>query len=503
MSTDQRHLEPVPADAAPSDSLHLEAEGAAGAALGSEDAASRSAGSEPAVAPRPRKRPFVFDWLDSARWAWWTAAHWGWRHARRGAKAYPQQEHETLYERPAGPLGELAAFLREQAGLAGLETAERREGDVAAAAAALTAVLGERGLPVSRLPEPVREELVVLLAEAARARVAERDAVPVSQAEAQMLRICERQTDELLERWSVRSQVLQTRAKRLAHELADLAAEYREHRAAHQAKGLRPVDTPISKWLYVPALLSLGALELPFNLNAFQVLRAPREETLLIALGPCLATILLAHVLGSVLRQAAWPPWMKTLTCVAGAAGSLLATVAAVAWLRFQFLSYASGSGAEIELLSSGAAMAALNLLFLAAGTLLAFFTHDPDRSLELTIKARRRVRRRLSRAWRRWGALAERHDAERGRVLARIDRCRDHALQCAHEYREANEHYRHDESRPSSFGGALDHALFRPRVVAGELDRAFSSLEAEIGHLLDEPGSEPRGSADDDGDDA
>ena len=294
--------------------------------------------------------------------------------------------------------------------------------------------------------------------------------------EAAIVRAFERRIDDEIHGWERVRHARRATAKHVHDELREAVAELASHASRHAAARheLASRLMPALGWLM---LLALGAFEFTFNFLAFAIVRVTRLETALLAVVPCACMVVAAHFAGKKLRQGGdtWRGVLLAVACVVG----LGAGTIAIAQLRYLWVAHRAGGAADGSVMMQSVALGVLNAFLALAGIVVAYATTPKDEELARVAAGKARCRARVNRLARRLARIVARHDAGRGSVLARIDRHRDHALQCIHESRDANKKFRDPLSPPPGcFGEQASLALFRQRDVGDPLHGCLDTLD-------------------------
>ena len=128
----------------------------------------------------------------------------------------------------------------------------------------------------------------------------------------------------------------------------------------------------------------------------------------------------------------------------------------------------------------------AINMLILMTGAFASYYTHDGDRELERIVHQKTRLRRELSRWWRRWSYAAARYDRIVKTARERINRLMHEFEALVGEYRFYNTRKR--DKYPAFFRDQLSGRAFLVRSFGPEADpspmdlrQAFEQIEKEL----------------------
>ena len=128
----------------------------------------------------------------------------------------------------------------------------------------------------------------------------------------------------------------------------------------------------------------------------------------------------------------------------------------------------------------------AINMLILMTGAFASYYTHDGDRELERIVHQKARLRRELSRWWRRWAYAAARYDRIVKTARERINRLMHEFEALVGEYRFYNTRKR--DKYPAFFRDQLSGRTFLVRSFGPEADpspmdlrQAFEQIEKEL----------------------
>lgn len=431
--------------------------------------------------------------FDPSTWFYWTVAGKGARDGRRGIPLEDQVRQVGLYK------GDVDAITKLLDTLKGSDPSIKTTQDVSGqltddhekAITSLTDLMAERGIPVDKLDRDNRIKLVHLLTDILSELRDENKTggkpPRLSFFEAEMLNITEEKISRLIERWDKKKQPLEGKAKNVRHHLAHLLSEYKRIHQLHKEKGFRQPHR-ISWWMYLPIMAILGLLEFPFNLTAFKILRAPPNELIIMAAAPSIAIPLLAHFLGTKIKQ--WPttgePNWRTVLIAIVAITALLVGLLAIGLLRADYIAYIRKTHQDYW---QAALLMGINLLFLSAATITSYFAHDSDRGLERVVKEKNRLRPRLDREWNAWSKTASKFDSYRGATLARIQQLRDDTRARMDEYRQFNSRFQTNSSIPPHFQDEITDDFFIPRDLGAEIDKAPPSLDEVLKEIEGEGG--------------
>src|SRR5262249_2671442 len=117
----------------------------------------------------------------------------------------------------------------------------------------------------------------------------------------------------------------------------------------------------------------------------------------------------------------------------------------------------------------------AINMLILITGAFASYYTHDGDRELERIVRQKARLRRDLSRWWRRWSYAAARYDRIVKTARERINRLMHEFEALVGEYRFYNTRKR--DKYPTFFRDQLSGRIFLVRSFGPEADPAPMDL--------------------------
>jgi hypothetical protein len=128
----------------------------------------------------------------------------------------------------------------------------------------------------------------------------------------------------------------------------------------------------------------------------------------------------------------------------------------------------------------------AINMLILMTGAFASYYTHDGDRDLERIVHQKARLRRELTRWWRRWSYAAARYDRIVKTARERINRLMHEFEALVGEYRFYNTRKR--DKYPAFFRDQLSGRTFLVRAFGPEADpapmdlrQAFEQIEKEL----------------------
>ncbi len=128
----------------------------------------------------------------------------------------------------------------------------------------------------------------------------------------------------------------------------------------------------------------------------------------------------------------------------------------------------------------------AVNMLILMTGAFASYYTHDGDRELQRIVHQKARLRRELSRWWRRWSYAAARYDRIVKTARERINRLMHEFEALVGEYRFYNTRKR--DKYPAFFRDQLSGRIFLVRAFGPEADpapmdlrQAFEQIEKEL----------------------
>ena len=172
------------------------------------------------------------------------------------------------------------------------------------------------------------------------------------------------------------------RAKPLAARLAAVKKALEEiyepeYERLRELTGRSDVLVHISRTTHLLLLAVLSIGEAAFNLVAFNVFREPAFYTLIMAIAVSLAIPICASVVGLWVRQ--WPePKARTAVKIAVVLGILLGALLGVNWLR---MAYVEELAPEFAKSHPGLSwiFLAVNLVVLAAATVMSYVAHDPE----------------------------------------------------------------------------------------------------------------------------
>jgi hypothetical protein len=435
-----------------------------------------------------------------AAWYYWTTGGMG---TRDGLLGFPGESHKTQIEIPGEELGNLSAELEKlkspemaaddapsapgaASDVPGIQE-QLHSDDYERAIAALDAALARHGHRLPGVGSGEKAALLDVMASVLRSKTkaaSDRAArkYEVGQLEAEWISLGEKEIDALLNRWHARKNHLETHARHAQVRLAELRKQWNELDKQHKAKGHRIPHRKLPTVVYGILLMVVGALELPMNLAAFGVLREPRMTTLLMALGPSFAIIILAHTLGKELRQ--WPekkPRRNLLVLIGVVVIALVLGLFSIGYLRSEYTAYlAKASHLRLDEMI---ALLCINLLYLAGGLVASFAQHDPDGELEHVYAQKHHVRRRLSKVWNEWSKCSADYDALRGRLLAQVHAVRHRVLAEIHDYRHFNQRATAQAGKSSAvwLNGPIAIDIFVPRTFDHELEHAPPTLDAML----------------------
>jgi hypothetical protein len=287
-------------------------------------------------------------------------------------------------------------------------------------------------------------------------------------------------------RWERVRHRLEADANRIRHHLADLLRSYAAQHRLHREKGYRSPHPMIPMSLYLVMMGFFGLAEIPFNIEAFRILDFGPEERWLIAAGPSLAILFLAHLSGTKVRQ--WPSRasLRPVLVVGSSAVALFATLIAMGLLRARYVEATTREAVDGWLVTE---LLLINVVFLVAGTFAAYAAHDPDRDLERICTEKKRLRKQVDAVWRQWNRVVGEYDTARGVAIEELRRVRKNAIAAIGEYRDMNARARGGMTLPPSFAQRLDDRFFEPVDVGPELDKTPRSLQ----EILDAIAAEDR----------
>jgi hypothetical protein len=428
--------------------------------------------------------------LDPSTWFMWTVAGRAARDARRNVPTENQCREMECHKGNLETVRLLIEKLRKTPTRARsavppsseVSTLKYTQDDYDEIVDSLTDLLKERDIPLSSLTRDHKIGLAEVLADfVAELQVGELRAGNVHRTnklsfyEANLISLAEMQVSRICEKWQQAKQALETKAKMIQHRLDYILQELADQHARHKQKGLRQPHRIMPKWIYLPTMVIVGSLEFPFNSAAFEILEMPPEELFLLALGPSVAIPLLAHFVGTKIRQ--WPekePAWRIILITVFAGLSLLLGLGAIGYLRAAYVGREAGSTNLAHMF----ALLAINLLFLSVATVAAYFAHDPDRELERIWGEKKRLRRALERAWKAWSRVAGEYDTRRGHAIEKARTAQKEAQAQVDEYRAHNARWRPGAGWPSSFAEPVSDRFFGTRDFGGELDRTPPPLD-------------------------
>jgi hypothetical protein len=430
--------------------------------------------------------------FEPAWWFRWTVAG---RAVRDGWAGLPVAAQVREMPVPKGRVDQLAALLWARQGEPAKSAqvdgdgVPRKDGDYDVVLAALSAAMKARGGSLEGVDHAERVRLVGLMADLlseANPRTPTTEPTSVNTKvmaigtvmthyEANVVDLANHDAAKVREGWEKSHHKLEAEQGRISNHLGHVMRQLARQHHLHQDKGYRSPHPMIPMWLYVTMMCFIGVLEMPFNLEAFRILDVGPEERWLLALGPSIAILFLAHLSGTKLRQ--WPDrfsWTHVLV-VGTAALAVLLALGAVGMLRADYLAAVNKEPLNVR---QALELIAINLIFLVAGTFAAYAAHDPDRELERICREKKQLRKEVNQLWKHLNKVAGDYDTQRGVALAEIERIRTYAVACIGEYRDMNSRARAGAQLPESFRQPVDDRFFAPVDLGPELDRAPQALQ-------------------------
>ena len=205
------------------------------------------------------------------------------------------------------------------------------------------------------------------------------------------------------------------------------------------------VELSRGKYYVLMFLFVLG--EIPMNSLAFAVFGESQIFTWIMAVGVAVAIPWIAHAVGILLKRGS-EPWWKSALGVSALFILTIAGLAAIGYVRVQYLGDLTEAGAVGSFGNSkfiGAAFVGLNLVILAAATLCSYFAHDTDPMLE-------HLHRRTNQLNKSMRSVEGKHNEILTEQQQEINRIHQEAQELIYHYRKINQRERPDHTKPKSF---------------------------------------------------
>jgi hypothetical protein len=265
-----------------------------------------------------------------------------------------------------------------------------------------------------------------------------------SQFEQELMAMARHEARQVTSKYGPQLEKLSGRHKPLLKDYGRISKDYDAHSTKIE-RSEPSVELSRGKYYVLMFLFVLG--EIPMNSLAFAVFGESQIFTWIMAVGVAVAIPWIAHAVGILLKRGS-TPWWKSGIGVAALFILTIAGLAAIGYVRVQYLGDLTEAGAVGSFGSSkfiGAAFVGLNLVILAAATLCSYFAHDTDPLLE-------HLHRRTNQLNKAMRSIEGKHNEILTEQQQEINRIHQEAQELIYHYRKINQRERPDHTKPKSF---------------------------------------------------
>ncbi len=278
----------------------------------------------------------------------------------------------------------------------------------------------------------------------AKNNIPSRDDQNFSQFEQECMAMANNEARQIMTKYEPQLDILNGKHKPLLKEYERISKDYDAH--SKKIERSEPsVELSRGKYYVLMFLFVLG--EIPMNSLAFSVFGESQIFTWIMALGVAVAIPWIAHAVGILIKRGSVPWWKNGI----GVAALLMLTIgglAAIGYVRVQYLGDLSTAGAVGSFGSSkfiGAAFVGLNLVILAAATLCSYFAHDTDPLLEHLHRKTNQINKAMR-------TIEAKHNKIVTEQEQKINRIHQQTQENIYYYRKINQRERPDHEKPKSF---------------------------------------------------
>lgn len=239
-------------------------------------------------------------------------------------------------------------------------------------------------------------------------------------------------------------EVLAGKHEPLSKDYERLSRDYDAH-AATIGRSEPHVELTKGKYYILMTLFVLG--EIPMNTLAFSVFGESQIFTWIMAVGVAVSIPWIAHAVGILLKRSA-AEWWKTALGVGTLLAVVISGLAAIGYVRVQYLGDLNEAGAVGSFGSStviGLSFVGLNLVILVAATLCSYFAHDKDPKLQHLHHRTNQLDKALQAVHAKYKKILSKQEQE-------IHRIQQAAQEVIYFYRKINQRLRPDHEKPKSF---------------------------------------------------